>query len=201
MMKLTYTAVVALALFSLMSCARVDNLRTRSSVDLHINRWPQASQNAATAMMDKYGLPHEVSEGTLQWNNDGPWLRTIVYRDEVRHDFPMPHTDVLEQFVAYKVPTDKFDDLAEFDGSVIAERTKGELSARCDNEAMNFLALNLAHDIVSGRLTASAARNTYAQQAMAFKAGNTAALTTGLNFSVSPSGTADPDVAVDRPER
>jgi hypothetical protein len=41
--------------------------------------------------------------------NTGLWKRTIVYRDEVPHNFPKPHTDVLEQFVDYKVPVGKFD--------------------------------------------------------------------------------------------
>ncbi len=49
----------------------------------------------------------------------------------VPHDFPMPHPDLLEQFVDYQVPPDKFDELAQYDGSVIVERTKGEISARC----------------------------------------------------------------------
>lgn len=30
---------------------------------------------------------------------------TIVYRDEVPHNFPKPHTDVLELFVDYRVPS------------------------------------------------------------------------------------------------
>jgi hypothetical protein len=49
----------------------------------------------------------------------------------------------------YRVPTDAFTPLAEFDGSVIAERTAGEVSARCHDEGANNLALNLMHDIVS----------------------------------------------------
>ncbi len=53
----------------------------------------------------------------------------------------MKHTDLLEQFIDYKVPLDKYDDLAKFDGSVGVNRTKGELSARCDAEAHNLLAL------------------------------------------------------------
>ncbi|MEX2153654.1 MAG: hypothetical protein WD825_09970 [Gemmatimonadaceae bacterium] len=56
------------------------------------------------------------------------------------HSFPKPHTDLLEQFIDYRVPVDKYDELAAYDGSVIVERTKGEISARCDKEAMNFLA-------------------------------------------------------------
>src|SRR3546814_4003934 len=40
-----------------------------------------------------------------------------------RHDFPAPHTDSVESVIDYRVPPDKFTALAEFDGSVIAERT------------------------------------------------------------------------------
>lgn len=50
----------------------------------------------------------------------------------------MPHKDMLLQVIAYEVPADKFDDLAAFDGSVIAERTRGEIAARCDKEAANI---------------------------------------------------------------
>jgi hypothetical protein len=36
---------------------------------------------------------------------------------------------------------------------VVADRTKGEVMARCDMEEMNFLSLNLVHDIVTGKRT------------------------------------------------
>lgn len=38
-------------------------------------------------------------------------------------------------------------ELVRFDGSVIIDRTAGEVAARCDMEAMNILTLNLVHDI------------------------------------------------------
>jgi hypothetical protein len=66
------------------------------------------------------------------------------------HNFPAPHTDSVESFIDYRVPVQKFTPLAEFDGSVIAERTAGEVSARCHDEQANFLALNLRDDIVTG---------------------------------------------------
>lgn len=56
----------------------------------------------------------------------------------------------VQQFIDYRVPIHKFDDLAAYHGSVIAERTSGEISARCDKEEMNLLALNLANDVVKG---------------------------------------------------
>lgn len=38
------------------------------------------------------------------------------------------------------------------------ERTRGELAARCDKEEMNYLALNLANDIATGKVDVDEAR-------------------------------------------
>ena len=61
---------------------------------------------------------------------------------------PAPHIDAVESVIDYQVPVEKFTALAEFDGSVVVERTAGEVSARCHDEQANFLALNLMNDIV-----------------------------------------------------
>jgi hypothetical protein len=169
---------------------------SRAAVLNSIGSWPDKSQEAAQFMIDKYGMPNEQTPTTLVWYATGPWKRTILYKEAIPHNFPKPHTDLLEQFIDYRVPTDKFDELAAYDGSVIVERTKGELSARCDKEAMNFLALNLANDIVLGRRTAQQARDEYARQVVAFMNNRAEAYTQGLQFSVSRAGTADPDRSV-----
>jgi hypothetical protein len=169
---------------------------SRAAVLASISAWPAKSQEAARFMIDKYGQPNEQTPTMLVWHATGPWKRTILYKEEVPHDFPKPHTDLLEQFIDYRVPVDKYDDLAEYDGSVIAERTKGEMSARCDKEAMNFLALNLADEIVRGVKSAQQARAEYAKQAMAFMNQMPAAHTTGLHFAVARGGTADRDKPV-----
>ena len=158
-----------------------------------ITAWPAKSQEAARFMVDKYGQPNEQTPTMLVWYATGPWKRTVLYRDEVPHNFPKPHTDLLEQFIDYRVPVDKYDELAAYDGSVIVERTKGEISARCDKEAMNFLALNLANEIVRGTRTVQQARTEYARQAMAYMNNQSAPHTTGLHFPVSRGGTADID--------
>jgi hypothetical protein len=41
---------------------------------------------------------------------------------------------------------------------VLVDRTKGEMSARREGEAANFLALNLADDVVHGRKNVATAR-------------------------------------------
>ena len=159
--------------------------------------WSEASRMAAQAMMDKYGAPDETTPTMLVWHNTGPFMHTVVHSTAVPHRFPMPHDDVLEQFVLYEVPPEMYDDLAEYDGSVMLERTSGKMSARCDKEPMNILALNLAHQIVSGEMDVEEARETYAEQAMAFKQNQPAPFTERLLFTSQPMGeAADPDEPV-----
>jgi hypothetical protein len=164
-----------------------------TSVNELISSWPEMPRQAAQKLIAKYGPPNEQTPSMLTWNNNGPWKRTILYKQEIPHEFPSPHTDFLEQFVAYRVPPDKFDDLAKYDGSVIVERTKGEMSARCDKEELNMLALNLANDVVTGKRSVDDAREYYAKTAMAFKQGKSDPYTDKLQFPVQQAGTADPD--------
>lgn len=155
--------------------------------------WPAMSKKSAEQMIQKYGTPNEAIPSRLIWYNNGPWKRTIVYRDEVPHNFPQPHSDTLENFIDYQVPVEKFSELAKFDGSVIVERTKGEVSARCDMEAANILALNLMHEIVTGKLTADQAREKYSEQTAAFVMNRAAPYAEQLQFEVPKGNTRDSD--------
>ncbi|HZA99332.1 MAG TPA: hypothetical protein VE399_11170 [Gemmatimonadales bacterium] len=158
--------------------------------------WPKASKEAATFMKQKYGPPSAMSKDMMVWGKAGPWKRTIVYAREYPHEFPMHHTDVMQQFIDYKASADTYDELARYDGSVVVERTSGEISARCDKEGANFLALNLAHDIVTGKRSVQEARKMYGEQIMAMKAGKSAPYTEKLLFQVPERGTGDPDQPV-----
>lgn len=160
-----------------------------------IRDWPEVSRQAARELMQKYGEPDEKTARMLIWRDNGPWKRSIVHRDPVAHSFPRPHQDVLEQVIDYRVPAEYADDLALYDGSVIIDRTAGELTARCDSEAMNFLALNLADDIVKGEKTVAEARLEYGRAALQQMAGDSPDLTQGLQFE-PPSRTAFRDAPV-----
>lgn len=158
-----------------------------------IEEWPETSNKVAREMIDKYGEPDGVTDSMLIWQENDPWVRTIVHREEIDHNFPMPHKDVLEQFVNYEVPEDKFSDLAEYDGSVVAYRTNGEMSARCDKEGANILALNLAHDIIEDERSVEDARAFYAQTVQAMMQGENPEYVQDLQFEVrAASATADP---------
>jgi hypothetical protein len=85
--------------------------------------------------------------------------------------------------------------LAAFDGSVTVRRTKGEMSAMCYTEPTNFLALNLAHDIVTGKSTAEEVRRSYARAVQDFMKGETPPYMQKLVFRPADQGsTADLDV-------
>jgi hypothetical protein len=157
-----------------------------------VQSWPKEAKKAAEMMIQKYGQPDEVTAMRVIWHDNGPWKRTIVTKEETDHAFPMPHKDVLEQVINYRVSTDKVDDLAKYDGSVIVERTKGELSARCDKEEANFLAINLANEVATDKKSADAAREQYAQTIQALMAGKPDPYVQKLQFAVQQSA-ADPD--------
>ncbi len=160
--------------------------------------WPKASQDAIAFMTSKYGAPAAMTSDMVIWGRTGPWKRTIVYKVEHPHAFPGPHTDVMQQWIDYKVSPGMHDKLAMYDGSVVVERTTGEISARCDKEGANFLALNLADEIVNGKRSVEDARTMYGQQIMLMKAMKPAPYTAKLLFHTM-MGTGDPDHAGAKP--
>ncbi|MFN8589849.1 MAG: hypothetical protein U0031_00215 [Thermomicrobiales bacterium] len=157
-----------------------------------IAEWPQESREAAQLVVDAYGEPDEATETELIWHRPGPWKRIVASKIFYQHHFPAPHIDAVESVIDYQVPVDKFTPLAAFDGSVIVERTAGEVSARCHDEQANFLALNLMHDIVSGAKTVQEARDYYAKEFADYRRKLPTPYMEGLRFT--PGGnTPDPD--------
>ena len=158
--------------------------------------WPAKPKEQVMLMQKKYGEPEIVSEHLIVWKDTGPFKFTKIMDKEFPHDFPVVHTDFMEQGVDFKVPTDKVGPLAEFDGSVIVDRTKGCLSARCDLEAHNTLALNLAHDVISGKRTPAEARNEFAMIVAKEKAGQSDPYLEKLQFDPEGGDTGDKDMPV-----
>ena len=169
---------------------------TRDQVDRIISTWPMEAKQAAQATLDKYGPPDGCTGQLLIWHNPGPWKKVMVSSMEHQHNFPISHKDCIIGFIDMRVPADKVGELAKFDGSLCVERTAGVIGAECDKEEMNFAALNLAHDIVSGSKSAEEARQELARVAMAFKQGTKDPITQDFKFPVERGNTGDPDQAV-----
>jgi hypothetical protein len=146
---------------------------SQPTVDGIIAGWKEKPREVARTMIAKYGLPDGATPDMLVWKNNGPWAKTVLENVMIPHNFPSPHHDMLYQCINYRLPESAFDDLARFDGSVIAERTRGTLGARCDDEEANFLAVNLAYDVATGKKTVGQARSFYADAVTANQMGNT----------------------------
>ncbi len=167
----------------------------RAYVDQVLAQWPARPRLAAYRTIDKYGLPQEATPMRLVWHNNAPWKRTVVLGKEIPHAFPRLHMDFIVQTIDYHVPADKSDQLIAFDGSILVDRTAGELSARCDMEEANTLTFNLAHDIVTGKKDVDAARQAFGKAEVEFLLGKPPASMTALQFK-SPGRSADPDKPV-----
>ncbi|WP_146755366.1 hypothetical protein [Arthrobacter sp. AQ5-05] len=160
-----------------------------------VDHWPEAPKLTATQLLEHYGPPHEATPSKLFWYATRPWARMELTADHVLHNFPTPHVDYFTQFVSYQVPPGRASDLAAFDGSVIVDRTSGQLGSRCDHEAFNTLTLNLAVEIIEGKRSLEDARELYAQTAAAYVMGRDAPYAERLRFT-PVAGSADPDESV-----
>jgi hypothetical protein len=159
-------------------------------VQKHLSGWPQRTQKLGAQLVTRYGPPQEATERQVTWYGNGPWKRTTLYKEETQHNFAIAHKDVLEQTVNYKVPLDKFEALAQFNGSVVPNRTRGEISSTSESEDTNFLALNVADDIVKGERNVEQALTYYAQVIRAKMIKEPESYLQGLKFTV-PKTSAD----------
>lgn len=157
-----------------------------------VSNWPEASKMAVDEITAKYGKPDGITADELFWLKKGVWKKICISKMESKHSFPIEHTDMMQTSISYDVPEDKMDDLGKFDGSVTFDRTQGTMSARCDKEGNNFLALNLANEIVLGKKTVVQARKAYGDIIKEKMKGGHPIYMEKLSFTVK-SNTADPD--------
>lgn len=158
--------------------------------------WPAAQKNIGEQMIAKYGFPNEATQTTLSWYRNGPWKRTELSRDVVAHNWPTIHSDFLTQVIDYRVPPNMFHLIAEFDGSILLDRTRGEVAARCDTESANVLGLNMVHEIVTGKRTVDDARRIAVENTVAYNLGRSAPYAERLLFDVPDGGTEDLDISM-----
>lgn len=170
-------------------------MRERSGSEI-IKDWPEQSREAAQLVIDAHGEPHEAAPSFLVWNHVGQSKRVVATRTFYPHHFPVPHIDSVETVIDYRVPPDRVADITRFDGSVVVERTAGEVSARCHDEQANFLALNLMHDIVTGEKSVDDARRYYAKEFLDYRRKQPTPYMERLRFTPRGPEAADPDQRV-----
>ncbi len=129
----------------------------------NLKGWPPERQALAAHLVAKYGQPQDSSPRQISWFDNGPWKRTVLYRDGDLHKFPLSHRDVLWQTVNYKVALNRIAAILAYNGSILIDRTRGEITAHCDTEEDNMLTLNLADNVATGSDTVEQAKAYHAQ--------------------------------------
>jgi hypothetical protein len=168
----------------------------KATVEEIIQDWPLLSREVTETMMKFYGEPNTATEAEMTWYYNGPWKRTIVYKDGYPHDFPEPHTDMLEQVINYHVPAEKIGELAKLEGSLFVDRTKGEVMVHCDNEGANTISMNVMHEIVQGKRKPEEARQKIKEQITKFMKSEPAPYAEELLFDFPEKEQWDTDSAV-----
>ena len=149
-----------------------------------IQDWPEHSRAAALALIEKYGAPRRFDEESLAWFDNGPWVRTVVYRTAPRSFIDWLGKNVVEQSIDYSVPERRIPDLKHFDGRLKVDPSTGALSSRAETEELNFLAVNLAGEIVAGKRTATEARGFYRKTVRLSESGKSSEYMQGIIFSL-----------------
>lgn len=144
--------------------------------------WPDSAVTAAKEMVVRYGEPTEVTRDSLLWKNVPVFKRIIVHREVYSNRFPLLHQTPLEHVVNYDAKEGRIEDVSEYDGSIVFDRTRGEVSVSGENESMNILSINLAHNIMQGNMTPSQARIENGKETMNYLNGNRTAMTQALQF-------------------
>jgi hypothetical protein len=193
-------ALLALAAADAASDARAESaaadwsskVSVARSVDKTIASWPYYARAVARDTIAQYGSPDEVGDNALVWYADGPWKKTTVHRLGWPHYTFKRDKDYLENAIGYAVPDDRLADLTRFDKRLSADQASAELSSRSESERMNFLALNIADEVIRGKRTVEEAREFYRKTERLASAGKSSPYLVGLLFEVDNAAAPDP---------
>lgn len=141
-----------------------------------VSLWPEASRTVAEATLGKYGPPDRVDIDRLSWSDNGGWKKTTVHR------LPLERGGVLEQAIRWDVPQDRRAALSALDISMAVDQADRTLSVASGSEETNFLAMNLAVEVIREKRTPEEAREFYRRTVKLFDAGKTSPYLRGLLF-------------------
>jgi hypothetical protein len=147
-----------------------------------IANWYTYSEVSAMKLMDEYGPPDQIESSRLIWNNRDPWKRIAVWDVVPDYDSNLG-PDNLEEAVDYPVAPAQRKALAAFDSHIWVSKDGSEVAGRYATEELNFLALNLAHDVLAGLKDPAQARS-FSDRTLALSAeGKSSSYMKGLNFT------------------
>ena len=114
------------------------------------------NKNAASLgmkLLPQFGKPDYVVVDRLIWLNPFPNIMAIKLVDEsISHGFPAPHNDFVYSKAKIKLTAEQQAALAFVSGSIIVDRLRGLVIARCGALIKNQVTLGFVYDISRGLL-------------------------------------------------
>jgi len=153
--------------------------------------WYTYSEAMAMKIIAEYGPPDRIEPDRLTWYNKSPWDQIAVWDREDYYYSGTVGPDNLEQTLLHAVPADKRKALAAFSKKLAVSKDGRQLSVRGNSEALDFLALNLAHEIIRGTRDPAEARSFYGRTERLSQAGKSSPYLEGLLF-LKQSGATSP---------
>jgi hypothetical protein len=150
------------------------------AIDAAVAGWPAASRTEALLLAKKYGAPKETEAGRIAWVDASPWKTTVVLEDG----------PTVEQTLAHRFAPEEAERLASFE-HVKVDAEAGTVVVRHASEARNFAAVNLAHEVATGRRTLPQAEARWAAIEKDLANGKTPPEAQRLAFAPKPAA-ADP---------
>ena len=86
--------------------------------------------------------------------------------------------------------------MAQLEGSIVFDRTKGEVSVHCDNEGTNTLSLNMMHESVTGKRTPKEAREFIAKEIVEYLMNRPAPYAENFQFELPDGEQWDTDKTI-----
>lgn len=166
--------VLAATMFGGLFFAYKHRAPSAERVAAHIETWLDGPRSTLKLMSERYGYPNALGPGTATWYERGPWKRITIHGHE-----PLGY---LEQSVGYHIPEDAVAPLREFDHGLRFDRANEEITARSNSEALNVLALNMAHELASAKRVPSDASGFYVRTARLAAAGKSSPYLDRLQF-------------------
>lgn len=131
-----------------------------------ITHWIHKSpKEYAQKLVDVYGNPTWAAGTELCWENvPGIFTKIYVKDEELPHNFPKPHLDYVYSAVNYHLSIDHVDTVAQMTESVLVDRLKNEIQARCHMLLANAITIQAVFDVVRNEMKPGAAKTMYSQR-------------------------------------
>lgn len=116
-------------------------------------RWRTGPYKEYVRTVSRFGKPSYInkrSNGVAIWSKfpkSCPFYRIMIIDENVPHSKPMPHCDFIYTTIKYHIDPEKLMTVLNISDSIMYDKLKEELTARCHTLEANMATLLLAHDV------------------------------------------------------